>query len=90
MNILPVNKQKAILQGYRCGVSVRMLADIMQCSPITIRKYFLTASAQDKIERRLNICQEKPKTKLAKYCKGIKLLATIRKPKRQEMMELGL
>ncbi|MCJ7829368.1 MAG: hypothetical protein MUP81_06480 [Dehalococcoidia bacterium] len=39
MNQLAVEKQRAIIQGYNHGIGIRMIADIVQCSPITARKY---------------------------------------------------
>lgn len=39
MNPLSVEKQQSILQGYDFGLSVRKVADIFGCSPITVRTY---------------------------------------------------
>jgi hypothetical protein len=39
MNQLAPEKQKAIIQGYGRAYSIRLLASIVQCSPITVRKY---------------------------------------------------
>ena len=39
MNQLAPEKQKAILQGYNQGLGIRTVADIVECSPITVRTH---------------------------------------------------
>jgi hypothetical protein len=39
MNQLALEKQEAIIQGYEHGLSVRKVAESIQCSPITARTY---------------------------------------------------
>jgi hypothetical protein len=39
MNQLAPEKQQAIIQGYEHGLSVRKVAESIQCSPITARTY---------------------------------------------------
>lgn len=39
MRKLSVEKQQAIIQGYNRGLSIRMVASVIKCSPITARTY---------------------------------------------------
>ena len=41
MNHLAIEKQQAIIQGYNHTCSIKAVARIVECSPITVRKYLL-------------------------------------------------
>ncbi|MCJ7630881.1 hypothetical protein MUP77_00555 [Candidatus Bathyarchaeota archaeon] len=40
MNQLPAEKQVALLQMHKFGASVRFAANLVDCSPITVRRYW--------------------------------------------------
>lgn len=39
MNIIKTTDQKAIIQAYDKGLSMRMIANIIGCSKVTVRRY---------------------------------------------------